>query len=596
MDKINEFLNHKLSDDFLFSDDKVMIKLEVCIDKLTKFKFPTGYLMEPIPKNELPAMPFGDFKKFDKKEIINQLAQKQSVDYSNSDRDALVGQLHQHRLQTQLTQREERRIKRREERLAKGETSNLSDDEFGDDYSFEHEDDDEDEDDDDKVEKESLMSNMTRPPTPQRSFSDFLSRSRISLTSQSFNPKSEQQQQQSTSKKDQDKMTTTNSNSKPPLNTSDRLGGVHSPTHSINHHKQSIYDTPQSSKSSPQSRLSSPGVSSRQSIYDINNNQQQQLYHHQPIMIQTISSPHKKPIATVSPIKVTNHQPQSVASIISNPPPVSPSAFLSSSPPQHTTTVIQQQKSSVTSIISHPNYYNQPGYSAVSPVAYQNYEYMRSPHGIYTRINMVPVNDQQPNGYVKSPSFRLNNNNSNSNNTTTTNNNNNNLANNNNITNNSSFNHLNLPTSSKQRTSSLRNVNNNNNRKNINNLVSSASASTMNNPSNVSLNSTNNRTNPPTKQQLQNHSIRIASLQQQQQQQQQQQYQQNLNAYNHYPTISIISQTPISPKPNGISSGYQMPPLPYHRNMPNQSSHSNHKLNKFNTMKNEDIIEQYDYI
>ena len=74
MDKINEFLNHKLATDFLFSDDKVMLKLELCIDKLTKFKFSTGFIMaESIPKIELPSMPFGDFKKLDKTEIINKI-------------------------------------------------------------------------------------------------------------------------------------------------------------------------------------------------------------------------------------------------------------------------------------------------------------------------------------------------------------------------------------------------------------------------------------------------------------------------------------------------------------------------------------------
>ena len=92
------------------------------------------------------------------------------------------------------------------------------------------------------------------------------------------------------------------------------------------------------------------------------------------------------------------------------------------------------------------------------------------------------------------------------------------------------------------------------------------------------------RVNTPTKQQLQNHSLRIATIQQHQQQQ--------VNMHNHYPTISIISQAPKSANHPHVTSAYQVPPLPYHRSASSHSSAFNSK--RYNT--NEDLIEQYDYI
>ena len=96
------------------------------------------------------------------------------------------------------------------------------------------------------------------------------------------------------------------------------------------------------------------------------------------------------------------------------------------------------------------------------------------------------------------------------------------------------------------------------------------------------------------------------------------------NIINHYPTISIISQTPLIVSPNlnnnnnklnaHVTSAYhqnninqlnqihnhyihQMPPLPYHRNY-NATAISASKLNRFNNNNNnnDDVIEQYDYI
>lgn len=578
MDKINEFLNHRLPEDFIFSDDKVMIKLELCIEKLTKFKFPTGYIMsEPIPKCELAQTPFGDFKKLDKNGILNQIAQKSTETTVN--RDTLVGQLAKDRLETELKKRDERRTKRREERLAKGEIPNISDDDFDDDdYNYEHEDDDDDDDDDEKAEKESLMSNMTRPPTPQRSFSEFLSRSRISLTNH--------QKSEVSLRKDykQDSYTAphvrSSSEYENMLNNSNKLVINGNPKQST-----SVYDT--KTPSPAVKSMQSPSSVSRQSKYDINNN-------NQPLVVQIMGSPIKKPIATISPLRLATNQ-QQTATVLSNPPPISPSAFLSHSP---------QQKSSITSVISHPVYY-QPQQQLQQPQAYNNfsYDYMRSPHGIYTRINKMP--QQQENVYTKSPSLRLNNTAyshlpqssssfiissaaaaaaqqqlNNYNNSSKYTNNNNAVLINNNIAN-----HLTIPAScsNKQRTSSLRNVNNN--RQNLN-LVNNGPLSNTNGSATICNNNANYvRVNTPTKQQLQNHSLRIASIQQQQM------------SANHYPTISIISQTPVSPSKQHqphVTSAYQIPPMSYHRSA---SSHSSaFSNNRFNNVNNDDIIEQYDYI
>lgn len=75
MDKINEFLNHRLPENFLFDDDIVMEKLNECIEKLLRHKFENGPLLEPIPQNELPNIPFGDFKHLDKQELISKLVE-----------------------------------------------------------------------------------------------------------------------------------------------------------------------------------------------------------------------------------------------------------------------------------------------------------------------------------------------------------------------------------------------------------------------------------------------------------------------------------------------------------------------------------------
>jgi hypothetical protein len=196
-----------------------MEKLELCIDKLTKYKFSTGPLIENIPQNELPKVPFGDFKKIDKNEIITEIVQKQKLQQQQSvsdqaqvssgdkkkDRDAVVEKIAKDRLKIEKKKQSElRRVKKQLSKDASsnfiqnntessneaaisnvksGKTlSNISDedDDFHlnetdtDDDENEDDEDDDDEDDDDlnpsklseydddKIEKESIISNITR--------------------------------------------------------------------------------------------------------------------------------------------------------------------------------------------------------------------------------------------------------------------------------------------------------------------------------------------------------------------------------------------------------------------------------------------------
>ena len=204
MDKINEFLNHKLPEDFIYSDDQVMEKLELCIDKITRFKFASGPLIETIPANELPKIPFGDFKKVDKNEIINQIVQKSSEQSKSSvgkDRNAAVEQMAKDRLEIEKKKQEEmRRLKRQLSKEAAeagtaGDSSlhqanqsnsldkllnksgrpilNISDDDDEDDEDDLNDTDSDDdlnpskisEYDEEKAEKESIISNATRCST-----------------------------------------------------------------------------------------------------------------------------------------------------------------------------------------------------------------------------------------------------------------------------------------------------------------------------------------------------------------------------------------------------------------------------------------------
>ena len=141
-------------------------------------------------------------------------------------------------------------------------------------------------------------------------------------------------------------------------------------------------------------------------------------------------------------------------------------------------------------------------------------------------------------------------------------------------------------------------------------MNTSTSTSKLNSNSTSSTSNTfNARVNTPTKLNLQNHSIRIANLQQKQAHQNmygtistpKTSNNSKIVSNTNYPTISIISQ---GPRPSLTNGNYQSA---YHRQN-NQSSNSsyksissnnNHIIKAKNSAKiidSEDLIEQYDYI
>ena len=114
MDKINEFINHKLPEDFLFPDDFVMEKLQRCIDKLIRFKQNIALDLIP-PAGELPTLPFGDLNKLSKQELISQI-QRYHAEKKPDARDAQLQEIANDRLQVEKRARAERRKQRAEER------------------------------------------------------------------------------------------------------------------------------------------------------------------------------------------------------------------------------------------------------------------------------------------------------------------------------------------------------------------------------------------------------------------------------------------------------------------------------------------------
>ena len=134
MDKINDFLNHKLPKNFLYDDDLVIDKLEACIERISRHKFIDGggatsgggggvSVLEPPPASELPKIPFGEFKKCEKQDIIAQLVRNQ-VDNKETDREQLVGKLAQDRLELERKKIEEVKRRKRDEKRAAAANDN----------------------------------------------------------------------------------------------------------------------------------------------------------------------------------------------------------------------------------------------------------------------------------------------------------------------------------------------------------------------------------------------------------------------------------------------------------------------------------------
>lgn len=99
MDKINEFINHKLPENFMFDDDEVIKKLEKCIEKLQRHRFESGPLLDLIPPPaETPSMPFGDLAKLSQQELIAQI-QLYHKQKGESNREVQIEQIASERLQ-----------------------------------------------------------------------------------------------------------------------------------------------------------------------------------------------------------------------------------------------------------------------------------------------------------------------------------------------------------------------------------------------------------------------------------------------------------------------------------------------------------------
>ena len=206
MEKINDFINHRLPENFMFDDDYTIEKLQGCIEKLQRHRFDTGPLLDIIPPPvEMPTMPFGDLNKLSQQDLIAQIQTYHKHKHSVTlDRDAHIEQIANERLNQAKKLRAERKQARMEERkqlaMMNEDAGNLekllvnshgkpirnisdSDDDDDDEEDFNgrlDSSDDENEDynsddlnpskiseyDDDKLDKESMLSNITHDSTP----------------------------------------------------------------------------------------------------------------------------------------------------------------------------------------------------------------------------------------------------------------------------------------------------------------------------------------------------------------------------------------------------------------------------------------------
>lgn len=221
--------------------------------------------------------------------------------------------------------------------------------------------------------------------------------------------------------------------------------------------------------------------------------------------------------------------------------------------------------SNIATIKANPEYFlNLATNSTSSPerakiVSPKMSEYVRSPHGIYTRVNVPPTNYRPMNSQLPQSTSTL-------------------------II--SSANHAN------KRTASLRSIQKSQLNQHLD-LLNNNSSNNAN--TNYNTNSSSSFITP-TKQQLQNHSLRIATIQQQQQQ-----------IPNGYTNFSIISQVPKQQMTlNQHMNRLELSPSSssnYHRSIALNSvtnSYTQSQNQKFsnNLVKNEDddVIEHYDYI
>jgi hypothetical protein len=76
MDSINHFLKNRLPLSFGLNDDEVILRLQECMDVLKRYRLDQT---QPLPQNEMPTQPFGQFNKITR-ELIAYNQKKQSME------------------------------------------------------------------------------------------------------------------------------------------------------------------------------------------------------------------------------------------------------------------------------------------------------------------------------------------------------------------------------------------------------------------------------------------------------------------------------------------------------------------------------------
>lgn len=87
---------------------------------------------------------------------------------------------------------------------------------------------------------------------------------------------------------------------------------------------------------------------------------------------------------------------------MSSPPPISPTAYMARSQ-----SGVSQSSAHIASIITNPSYYST---NTTTTFNQSSQEYVRSPHGIYTRVNSgscLTTTGDSKHSVKKSPSFRI---------------------------------------------------------------------------------------------------------------------------------------------------------------------------------------------
>ena len=134
MDEINEYLKNKLTVNFMFEDDEVMRRLEICLETLKRYKLIQNPVLDQIPKDEEPTIPFGIFRIPDRKQLTNSSAATITTNTNNNsnsarsggekygtnieNRTSMIEKIATAKLEKEKAlQREQRRKKRREKQM-----------------------------------------------------------------------------------------------------------------------------------------------------------------------------------------------------------------------------------------------------------------------------------------------------------------------------------------------------------------------------------------------------------------------------------------------------------------------------------------------